>query len=551
MDVSKKFGWLMVILLWAFSAKAQDRYAVFYKYKPQEEFSLSNPSQYLTQKALDRRSKEGVQIDSLDLPVSNKYISEVEILSEYIIFNSKWFNASVAVLSESAVKEVSELPFVEKVEYVAPGFRVNPNARIREKVLASVTRETCLSENKRILDEGEKPYYFQNELLGIPEMHDEGFRGEGITIAVMDAGFPAVNSQSIFSQLFDNNQLVATRDFVRPWMADVFFDNQHGTNVLSLIASNDPETLQAGAPDANYVLIITEDDDTEYRIEEYTWVRGAEYADSLGVDIIHSSVGYYDFDDPSMNYSSEDMDGKTAVITQGAQIASRKGILVVNSSGNYGSGESTLVAPADAPDVLTIGGTTSDLVVAGFSSRGPTADGRMKPDLATFASGVALLRSNGSLGFANGTSFSAPQVTALAAGLMQARPDWSREELVENLKRSGTQSDNPDNLLGFGIPNFYRAYYGEILDVVEQEEIVWKIYPNPAKGDVLSIMVGNELSTEVILTDMNGRQIIQTELNRNRVTEPYILRLNEVSSGIYILQAMDGIQPRRTKLIRN
>ncbi len=549
--MSKILVRVMILLLLASTAKAQDRYAIFYKFKPQEDFTLSNPSQFLTQASLERRVKEGVQVDSLDLPVSPKYVSEVESLSEYIIFNTKWFNATVAVLTERAVKEISELDFVDRIEYVAPGFRTNPNARIRERVLATTTRETCLSENKRILEEEENPYDFQNELLGIPEMHAEGFRGEGVTIAVLDAGFPSVNDQSSFSQLFDNNQLIATRDFVRPWMADVFFDNQHGTNVLSLIAADDSELLQAGAPDANYILIITEDDDTEYRIEEYTWVRGAEFADSLGVDIVHSSVGYFDFDDPTMNYTADDMDGQTAVITRGAQIASDKGILVVNSTGNYGSGESTIVAPADAKGVIAVGGTTNSLEVAGFSSRGPTADGRMKPDLAAFASGVALLRSNGNLSFGNGTSFSSPQVTALAAGLLQARPDWSKDELIENLKLSGSQAENPDNLLGFGIPNFYRAYFGEILDVEEEEEISWKIFPNPAEGDVLSIMVGNELKTEVTLTDMNGRQIIQTELTRNRISEPYLLRLNEVSSGIYIIQAMDGIKPRRTKFIRN
>ncbi len=530
---------------------AQNRYAVFYKYKPQESFSLSNPGEFLTQKALSRRAKEGVAIDSLDLPVSEKYIAEVEALSEYIVYNSKWYNASIAVLSDQAVKEVEGFDFVESIEYIAPGFRQNPNARLRQRLSASVSLTSCSDENKRVLNEDEKPYDFQNEMLGIPLMHKEGFRGDGITIAVFDAGFPSVNTVPAFANLFDNGQLIANRDFVRPWMADVFMDNQHGTNVLSLLAADDPDLLEAGAPDSDYILVITEDDDTEYRVEEYTWVRGAEYADSLGADIIHSSVGYFDFDDPTMNYTSADMDGVTTVIARGAKIASDKGILVVNSSGNYGSAPTSLMSPADVEEVLAVGGVNANLEVTNSSSRGPTADGRIKPDLAALSSGVALIRSNGTLGFASGTSFSSPQVTALAAGLMQAKPEWKREELIDNLKNSASQADDPDDLLGFGIPNFYLAYFGEILSSEDPiEEPVWKAYPNPIDGDILSILVGNQLSTEVALMDMSGREVLKGTLQRNSIKSPYELSLRNVPPGLYILQAIDGLQPRQMKIHR-
>ncbi|MHA7128491.1 S8 family serine peptidase [Algoriphagus namhaensis] len=530
---------------------AQDRYAVFYKYKPQETFNLSNPQDYLTQEALARRQKENVSLDSLDLPVSEKYVTAIEPLTEYILYQSKWFNASIAVLDQEAVKTLEQFDFVERVEFIAPGFTPRPDARLRKKILASVTLTSCSDENKRTLRINETPYDFQNELLGIPLMHEESFRGQGVTIAVFDAGFPGVNTDPAFAHLLANGQLIGNKHIVQPWVADVFSSNQHGTNVLSLIAADDPELLLAGAPDANFILALTEDASTEYRIEEYNWVRAAEYADSLGTDIIQSSVGYFDFDDPSMTYTQADMDGKTAVISQGAQIASDKGILVINSSGNYGAGESSLVAPADAAGVLAIGATTSDLEVAGFSSRGPTADGRLKPDLATFGSGVALLRSNGSLGFANGTSFSSPQITALAAGLMQARPEWTKEELIENLKRSASQADNPDNLLGYGIPNFYRAYYGEILDVeTPLEELEWKVYPNPLLGDELSISVGNELTTQITLVDMTGRVVLYTELQRSSVREPYQLSMRNINPGLYVLKALEGRTPRQVKIFR-
>lgn len=542
---------MLFVLLGSSTAFGQDRFAIYYKFKPQDTYTLAQPQAYLSAAALERRAKEAVVVDSLDLPVSERYIREVEPLTEYILYHSKWFNASIAVLTEEAVRAISELPYVDRIEYIAPGFAVRPNARIKGRLFASVTLATCSNETKRMLATNEMPYDFQNELLGIPLMHEEGFRGASVKIAVFDAGFPGVNTMPSLSHLFSNEQLLASTDVVRPWMPDVFGDNQHGTNVLSLIASDDPELLLAGAPDADYVLVITEDDNSEYRIEEYNWVRGAEFADSVGVDIIQSSVGYWDFDDPTMNYAIADMDGETAIITRGAQTASDKGILVVNSSGNYGSGESTLVAPADARGVLSIGAVNSNLETSSFSSRGPTGDGRLKPDLTTFGSGVSLLRSNGSLGFANGTSFSAPQITALAAGLMQARPDWSKEQLRENLLRSGTQAENPDNLQGYGIPNFYRAFYGEILSVEEPGELpVWKVYPNPVLTDKLSILIGNELSTTIRILDMSGREVISQSLSRASVREPYLLNIFSIKPGLYILEAMDGRQVRQTKLFR-
>jgi subtilisin family serine protease len=532
---------------------AQDRYAVFYKFKPQTSLSLDRPEEFLSQKALSRRAKEGVQADSLDLPVSKKYEDQISGLSNYILYSSKWFNATIAVTDETGAIEMASLPFVEKVELVGRGFIPSPNARIEKKPSISVRNKFYppSGENKRSLASQENPYDFQNELLGINQMLEEGYSGEGITIAVFDAGFPGANTSSALTHLETNNQILAKRDFVRPWNTNVYQDNQHGTNVLSLIASKDPNVLIAGAPDAEYILVMTEEVATEYRVEEYNWVRGAEFADSLGVDIISSSVGYWDFDDAAMNYTVADLDGETTVITKGATIAASKGILVINSSGNYGSAESSLVAPADARGILAIGAVNKDLSVSAFSSRGPTGDGRIKPDLATFGNGVALVRSNGSVGFANGTSFSAPQITALAAGLWQAEPEWTKDELIQRLLESGTQADNPDNLIGFGIPNFRDALYGEILSVEEnREEILWKVYPNPLVNNQLQIFFGTSTSSEFTLLDMNGRPLIKSNLNRNSAKDPYQIKLEGIKQGIYLIQMQDGQQIKHAKLYR-
>lgn len=535
------------------SLAAQDRYAVFYKYKPQVSLSLDKPLEFLSQKAIDRRSKEGVLADSLDLPVSQKYVDEVSQKSDYILYSSKWFNATLLVTDAINVKELEALPFVDRVELVGRGFIPNPNARVGRRIYASVTNRYCppVAESARILATDEENYDFQNSILGIDIMHAEGFTGKGVTIAVFDAGFPGAKTASPLAHLQTNGQIVATKDFVRPWNDNVYMDNQHGTNVLSLIGSNEAGKMLAGAPDADFILSMTEEIATEYWVEEYNWVRAAEYADSLGTDIISSSVGYWDFDDPAMNYSLADMDGETTIVARGATIAANKGILVVNSAGNYGPNESTLTSPSDAKGILAIGAVNKELEVSSFSSRGPTGDGRLKPDLAAFGEGTVLIRSNGEIGFSNGTSFSAPQVSALAAGLWEAKPEWTKDQLIEALLNSGTQADAPDNLLGFGIPNFFRAYYGEILAVEDNEEpLAWSVYPNPVIGDQLNIYFGNSLSAEFTLIDLNGRALDNETLNRASPKDPFRIRLQGVKAGFYVIQMQDGALIKRSKLIR-
>ena len=532
---------------------AQDRYAVFYKYKPQESLSLDKPSEFLSQKALDRRQKEGVAPDSLDLPVAQKYVDAVYQKSNYILYSSKWFNATLLVTDASKVKELEAFPFVDRVELVGRGFIPNPNARIGRRIYASVTHKYCppSAESARVVGTDEETYDFQNSLLGIDKMHEEGFTGKGITIAVFDAGFPGAQTVSPLAHLQTNGQIISTKDFVRPWNDNVYSDNQHGTNVLSLIGSNEPGKMVAGAPDADYILSMTEEIATEYWVEEYNWIRAAEYADSLGTDIISSSVGYWDFDDPEMNYTLEDLDGETTIIARGASIAESKGILVVNSAGNTGPSVSTLNSPSDAKGILAIGSVDKELNVSRFSSRGPTGDGRIKPDLASYGEGTALIRSNGDLGFSNGTSFSAPQVAALAAGLWEAKPEWTKDQLIEALLNSGTQADSPDNILGYGIPNFFRAYYGEILGVEGNEEVLaWSVYPNPVIGDQLNIYFGNSLSAEFTLIDLNGRTLKNETLNRATAKQPFQILLQGVKPGFYVIQMQDGALIKQSKLIR-
>lgn len=545
----------LIFLAFISFSKAQNRYAVYYKYKPQSEFTLSNPEEYLSAKALQRRQREGVSADSLDLPVARKYEERVESQASYLLYSSKWLNASVIIADESQVKSIAALPFVEKVELVAYGFTPPPSGRLKNYLRVSASSSVNCEEpklNARITEVGQnQSYQFQNEVIGIDVMHEEGFTGKGITIAVFDAGFPGVDQAKGFQGLIANGQIVGQKDLIRPWNPSVFTDHPHGTNVLSLIGANDPGVLVSGAYESDFVLVITEEVATEYRIEEINWVRGAEYADSLGVDIISSSVGYWDFDDPSMNYTLADLDGKTATITKGASIAADKGILVVNSVGNYGSrGTSSLVAPADASGILAIGSVNSNLAVSGFSSRGPTGDGRLKPDLVAYGESPILLRANGTSGAASGTSFSAPQVTALAAGLWQARPEWKKDELIQRLLESGSNFENPDNNLGYGIPSFYQAYFGEILSSENEEKVEWKVFPNPLSGEDLMIYFGTGLESQFELIDLTGKVLIQSRLIRENVKSPFIVQLPSLKSGLYLVQMSDGVRVEQTKLLK-
>lgn len=532
-----------------FATQAQNRYAVHYKFKPQENFSLENGNAFLTAKSLERRDRQQIALDSMDLPVSTKYIESLAPHVVEFLYQSHWLNASVVVATVEEVEVIRGFDFVEKVVFAAPNF--NPSSKMEFKMTDKAGMNFNL--RKKGNSTHDTPIFdFQNRLLGIQEMHESGFKGKGVTVAVFDAGFPGVDLIPVFAHLHDYNQIVGTRDFVHVWNDNVYTKNQHGTNVLSLMAANDEETLLSGAPDANYILCITEEVPTEYRIEEYNWVKAAEYADSLGVDIINSSLGYFDFDDKSMDYTVEDLNGETAIISQGASIAGDKGILVVTSAGNYGSrGERSITAPADAKGILSVGSVNSSLERSNFSSQGPTADGRIKPEVTTFGEQVWLMRFNGILGRANGTSFSAPQIAAMAAGLWEAKPEWTKDELIKYLQASATNADDPDNLIGFGIPNFQKAYLGEILNVTETELAqAWKIYPNPVMGSNLFIQFGNYEQGEFTLIDTKGRTVQKTNVSRSSNKEPFEILLVEIPQGLYVIEMQSGNQVKRTKILK-
>jgi subtilisin family serine protease len=549
--MSKSIYFLVFLLSFGWTTKglAQDRYAVFFKFKPQKEYVLASPSKFLTEKAIQRRVREKFAVDSLDLPVTAAYLQGISAYSQELLYASKWLNAAVVVTDAAGKKNMEALPFVQKVEWVAKGFIAKTGNRTVPEISQKPTKN-----QKWAIEESYREaaaYDFQNDLLGIPAMHQAGFTGKGITVAVFDSGFPGLEKATPFAHVFTNKRIVGQLNVVRPWIKEVFRDHEHGTQVASLILANQAGTLVAGAHQAQVIFAITEDVATEYPIEELNWVRAAEYADSLGVDIINSSLGYLDFDEPSLTYTTAQLDGKTTYVTRGATLAAKRGILVVNSVGNYGSaGSSSLVAPADAQGILAVGSVNASSVVSTFSSRGPTADGRIKPELVAFGQSPVLIRGSGQVSAAAGTSFSAPQLTALAAGLWEAKPEWTKDELLTNLIKSGTQYATPDQNLGYGIPNFRGAYYGSLLGLNEEIQSGSSLYPNPLGFQSLHIRFGKELRLTLQILDGSGRRVVEQVGERNAIQQPFVFNLSDLPAGIYFLQLLDGKEIAYKKLIK-
>ncbi|WP_339676810.1 S8 family serine peptidase [Cyclobacterium marinum] len=536
-----KFSTAIVLLLWltVVNGLAQDRYAVHYKYKPNGVFSES----LLSEKSITRRSRDNVLLDSTDLPVATKYIEAIRPYVNRFIYHSKWLNASIIQASEEAIKDISSLDFVNEVNLVAKG---------EGGTLERSTKNYKAKKKKKGNSSATAPsdFEFQNSILGISAMHEAGFTGEGVLVAIFDAGFLNVDKIPAFDHLFTEQKIYATKDFVVPDSDNVYRADTHGTGTLSLMAAYDPENLIAGAYGASYILCITEDVDSEYRIEEYNWVKAAEYADSLGVDLINSSLGYNYFDDEGMNYSKEDLDGQTAIITKGANMAAEKGILVVSSAGNEGNiSWKTITVPSDAKNILSVGAINSNLNKAGFSSIGPSADNRIKPELVAYGSGVTLWRQEEGTSSSSGTSFSAPQVAALAAGLREANPNWTNDKLREQILLSGSQFSQPDNELGYGVPDFTRAMFGKLIEDGEPEgESTTRVYPNPLTKDELLIEFGTSINCTMKLFASDGKLVSELELERSKSNFPYSASMEVLNPGIYLVELQDDSSVSTVKL---
>ena len=514
-------------------------------------YSLEDPSEYLSPRALERRSNMGIAIEMNDLPVSPRYIDSIRPLVHRIQNRSRWMNLLVVETADSLTPVLQAMSFVDSLERIRPSLLKGQGSSLQAIQSSDTSRS---SEQKNPADSSMYGYAWEQiKMLNGHLLHQGGFQGEGLLIAVLDAGFKGVDRMMAFDSLWANNQVRDIRDF-EDHDGQIFDSHTHGTMVLSVIATNMPGMYTGTAPGADFLLLRTEVSGSEYLSEEYNWLAAAEFADSSGADIINSSLGYSTFDDSTQNHSYRDMDGATTPITRAADLAASKGILVVSSAGNLGNDPWNYIgAPADADSIITVGAVDPNRQYASFSSKGPSFDGRFKPEVA--AQGVATVVQNQESmpSYANGTSFSAPIISGLMACLWQKYPGDNPLEMRERLITHSSQYSDPDTMTGYGIPNFSRA--AELaIESIGGDAI--EIFPNPFASsfriqfpDVSS--QGNTLLIEIY--DIMGRKIYSQTLKESIAGR--ILTIEALSGhppGMYLVKISLGQQViRQQKLVKD
>jgi serine protease AprX len=514
--------------------KAQEYYWVGFSDKNDTQYSLSSPVDYLSERAIQRRIKQNIAIDSLDLPLNKNYIDEVVKIGATFIHASKWLNGiTVKAETDSFTIKVSKLPFVKEFQLTKG---------LAKKSAIQKFAELEGSENFPIDNSIYGPSVYQTSILNGQFLHNQNYLGQGMQIAVLDGGFFSADRYPAMDSLWANNQILGIKDFVDP-TAEFYKTHYHGMSVLSCMGGNVPGKLIGTATKASYWLIRSEDTGSEFLIEEDNWVAAAEFADSAGVDIINSSLGYYNFDNSEMNHPFEEMDGKTTRVTRGANIAASKGILVFSSAGNEGNniGENSwkhIVAPSDGEKVIGVGAVNKDSIPSGFTSLGPAFGGKTKPNVTALGWSTFLQRSDGTFGYLSGTSFSSPVMAGMAACLWQSQPHASAEQVKTAIEMSGHLYENPNDKMGFGIPDMYRAWLLLVNLSTSAPGILkqWTAFPNPV-DDVLILQKNSSQFQDTVRIEiftMDGKlvqQWIKPDANRIELRD-----LNSIPKGILLLK---------------
>ncbi len=557
------FYLITTLLATGFQAAAQaPRYVIAFTDKHNTPYQLDKPADYLSARALQRRARQHIPIDSTDLPVNPAYIDSVlQAGNIELLYTLRWSNQAVIRTNDAAALEkIGAFPFVRMLDRNAE--RISPYIALPGGGMQQGNRVTAPARTTGATGIDYGSAYEQIHLHDGEYLHDKNLRGDGMLIAVLDGGFPSVNSNRAFEQLRSHQKIVATRNFTTG-AADVYSDDDHGTHCLSILAANLPGEITGAAPEASYVLLRTEEDGTEQPIEETNWAGGAELADSLGVDVISSSLGYNTFDEPGNDHTYTQLDGHTLSITRAADMAARKGMIVVNSAGNEGSlGWKYVLAPADADSILTVGAVNSRGEIAPFSSFGPTADGRIKPEVAGLGVGTVLVNTDGSISSGNGTSYACPTIAGLVTCLWQAFPRRSNMEILQAVKAASSQYTMPDNRMGYGIPDF-RAAYDTLLKKEMQDTSyirqqlgtrAIKVFPNPFRNQ-LNVYYSSSPSQDPVhmqLIDAAGR-VTKNWLLSSYGTYGYFSSqtgLQHLPTGVYYLRMVQGGKREVVKLMK-
>ncbi|MFV0539691.1 MAG: S8 family serine peptidase [Aestuariibaculum sp.] len=523
-------------LLCIYGIKAQEDAWVYLIEKDTETVnaSIANPIDILTQKAIDRKHTHNIVIDARDVPVNETYIAQLKAATGITVMaKSKWFNA---VHIRGSVNDINALTNLDYVDYIEFANKNLNNKKAKEKLQAKF--------NTTLANYNYGSTVNQVEMIGVNHLHTSGFTGTGITIAVLDAGFPSVNTMGGFQHLVNSGKIMGTYNFVNR-NNDVYTNttSNHGTLVLSTMAGYIENQYVGTAPDASYYLFITEDDMDENPVEESYWVEAAERADSLGVDIINTSLGYKAYLNPNYSYNDSNLDGYTTYITKGANHAFEKGLLLVNSAGN--DSNSIVDAPSDSPNVLSIGAVNASGSYAG-SSVGSNIQPTQKPDVMAQGQGTSVITENNTIATSNGTSFSSPIMAGGIACLWQALPNKSNTEIMQIVRKSASQYTNPDYQYGYGIPNLWLAYNNNTLPVetnTENKNI--SIYPNPVLNHLYIKQTTNK---PLQITVFNGIGKLVFQQSHSGQQDP--INVSYLSSGLYMIRIQSEFTTKTIKFLK-
>ncbi|MBP6557283.1 MAG: S8 family serine peptidase [Flavobacterium sp.] len=517
---------LISFLLLSFDGFSQEDAWVYFTDKPNAQYYYDNPLQMLSQRALDRRVTQNISLDIKDIPIHQPYITQIDAVNGIEVkAKSKWFNAVHVRGSIVDIGSLTTLSFVDHIQYANNSLNVSGKYKEANPKRSSNNVNKTLDTNV-IFAYGNSGNQIQ--MLNAHWLHQQNFTGSGMIMAVMDAGFPSVNTIAPFQRLRDNNQILGGYDFVT--RSENFYSaNGHGTMVLSTMGGYVEDQLIGTAPDAQYYLFITEDVSSENPVEESYWVEAAEMADSLGVDVINTSLGYFQYENPNYSYTYEDMNGVTSFISKGTNIAFSRGMICVSSAGNSGSGSNPYIAvPADAVYGFAIGAVKSDETYAAFSSIGPSFDLRVKPDVMAQGQSAVVSGTSGNVGVASGTSFSGPIMAGAITSFWQAIPWATNQQVLDFVKQSADRFSNPTSQYGHGIPDFQQALNVAQLSVNDNLAGKFLIYPNPT-SDFLRVSFPNDVQTATLSLFTSLGQLITEQ----QIDSGSLVSLKDLSVGMY------------------
>ncbi len=506
----RNIGFFLFLCLQSSSIIAQDNYLIFFK----DKGSLKNypTERLLSDYTLENRNKQGIGVDHFDLPLKVDYLRNLTLQGLLVKSTSKWLNAAMVSSTQDLTVLLREDASISKIQAL----------RKRDMRMADPMLNLDYSDYGMNAAVAEK--------FNLKHFHDEGFRGEGVRLAILDVGFGNLDGLSVFAHLFDGEQILDTYDFIEDTTA-VYESGNHGTMVSSYILTDSVDLYKGFAPDVDVMFYATDDYYTETAEDEYNFVRALERADSIGVDIVSASLGYSVFDDIEDTYDFSDMDGYTSISTIGCNIAANKGILIVTSAGNSG----TITAPSDAFGIISVGGSKMNKYYDQISSRGNTYDGRTCPLVSGITKNVFAINGGSNNPYEmsyGGTSSATPQVAGFAACLKQKHPEATKDQLLNAIKNSGHLAPSPNDSIGYGVPNAIIAdslltlYVG----VSEYEASIIDIYPNPSKGLVYFSKEMNSVS----LISLTGKTIQLALLADQKSVD-----VSKFPMGMYILKLMD------------